>query len=311
MKILVTGGAGFIGSHLMRKLEEAGHEAIALDNLSTGLRENLLPTMKLVVMDIHDKEVETLFQKEHFDAVVHLAAQTLVSDSMVDPENDMYQNVAGIVRILECCRKYGVKRVIFSSSAATYGDVADSVLPISETLPQTPLSFYGLTKKTAENYLDLYHLAYGLDYVVLRFANVYGERQGDGGEGGVISIFTKRLAQGKGITIFGDGKQTRDFVYAGDIADGIIKALETKACNTAYNLSTTEETSLQELVTILSKVSGKDVIPTYDKPREGDIYRSSLNNSKAKCNLQWEPKISLEEGLKRTYKDFEKRNVDG
>lgn len=311
MKILVTGGAGFIGSHLMRKLKEAGHEAVALDNLSTGLRENLLPDMKLVVMDTHDKAVEDVFQKEHFDAVVHLAAQTLVSDSMTDPENDMYQNVAGTVRILECCRKYGVKRIIFSSSAATYGDVAETVLPISETLPQTPLSFYGLTKKTAEKYLELYHLAYGLDYVVLRFANVYGERQGDGGEGGVISIFTKRLAQGKGITIFGDGKQTRDFVYAGDIADGIIDALTTDAKNTAYNLSTTEETSLNELVQILSHIAGKEITPSYDKPREGDIYRSSLNNAKAICNLGWKPKVSLEEGLKRTFEDFKKKFVVG
>lgn len=307
MKILVTGGAGFIGSHLMRKLQEAGHEAVALDNLSTGLRENLLPDMKLVVMDTHDDAVEELFQKEHFDAVVHLAAQTLVSDSMTDPENDMYQNVAGTVRILECCRKYGVKRIIFSSSAATYGDVAETALPISETLPQAPLSFYGLTKKTAEKYLELYHLAYGLDYVVLRFANVYGERQGDGGEGGVISIFTKRLAQGKGITIFGDGKQTRDFVYAGDIADGIIAALTTDAKNTAYNLSTTEETSLNELVQVLSRIAGKEITPVYDKPREGDIYRSSLNNKKAICNLSWKPQVSLKEGLTRTYKDFEGR----
>ena len=307
MKILVTGGAGFIGSHLMRKLQEAGHDAVALDNLSTGLKENLLPGMRLVVKDIHDRDVETLFQEEHFDAVVHLAAQTLVSDSMTDPENDMYQNVAGTVRILECCRKYGVKRIIFSSSAATYGDVDEKALPIAETLPQTPLSFYGLTKKTAEKYLELYHLAYGLDYVVLRFANVYGERQGDGGEGGVISIFTKRLAQGKGITIFGDGKQTRDFVYAGDIADGIIAALTTDAKNTAYNLSTTEETSLNELVQVLSRIAGKEITPVYDKPREGDIYRSSLNNKKAICNLSWKPQVSLKEGLTRTYKDFERR----
>ena len=308
MKILVTGGAGFIGSHLMRKLQNVGYEAVALDNLSTGLRENLLPDMKLVVMDVHDKAVEDLFQKERFDAVVHLAAQTLVSDSMIDPENDMYQNIAGTVRILECCRKYEVKRVIFSSSAAIYGDVDEKALPISETLPQTPLSFYGLTKKTAENYLELYHLAYGLDYVVLRFANVYGERQGDGGEGGVISIFTKRLAQEKGITIFGDGQQTRDFVYAGDIADGIITALTTDAKNTAYNLSTTEETSLNELVQILSRIEGKEIIPTYDKPREGDIYRSSLSNAKAICNLDWKPKVSLKEGLRRVLEDFSCRS---
>lgn len=228
MKILVTGGAGFIGSHLVRQLMEAGDDVISLDNLSTGLRENLPEGARLEVMDTHDDKVEDLFRQEHFDAVVHLAAQTLVSDSMVDPENDMYQNIAGTVHIMECCRKYGVKRVIFSSSAATYGDVDEKALPVQETLPQIPLSFYGLTKMTVEKYLALYHMAFGIHYVVLRFSNVYGERQGDGGEGGVISIFAKRLAKGQDITIFGNGKQTRDFVYAGDIARGIRLALTTK-----------------------------------------------------------------------------------
>lgn len=307
MHILVTGGAGFIGSHLMRKLAARGMDAVAVDNLSTGLAENLLPGMELVKRDIHDPALEELFRGKHFDAVVHLAAQTLVSDSMTDPENDMYQNIAGTVRVLECCRKYGVKRVIFSSSAATYGDVAESALPIQETMPQQPLSFYGLTKTTVERYLELYHRAYGLNYVVLRFANVYGERQGDGGEGGVISIFAKRLAEGKGITIFGDGKQTRDFVYAGDIADGIIDALTTDACNAHYNLSTAHETSLNELVDIFAKVSGRPITPAYGPAREGDIYRSSLDNSKAEKDLHWTPKVSLEEGLRATYEDFAKR----
>lgn len=169
MKILVTGGAGFIGSHLVRQLMEAGDEVISLDNLSTGLRENLPEGARLEVMDTHDDKVEDLFRQEHFDAVVHLAAQTLVSDSMVDPENDMYQNIAGTVHIMECCRKYGVKRVIFSSSAATYGDVDEKALPVQETLPQIPLSFYGLTKMTVEKYLALYHMAFGIHYVVLRF----------------------------------------------------------------------------------------------------------------------------------------------
>lgn len=281
MKILVTGGAGFIGSHLVRQLMEAGDEVISLDNLSTGLRENLPENARLEVMDTHDDKVEDLFREEHFDAVVHLAAQTLVSDSMVDPENDMYQNIAGTVHILECCRKYGVKRVIFSSSAATYGDVDEKALPLPETLPQEPLSFYGLTKMTVEKYLALYHLAYDLHYVVLRFANVYGERQGDGGEGGVISIFAKRLAKGEGITIFGNGKQTRDFVYAGDIAKGIRLALTTENADTCYNLSTQTETSLNDLVTILSKVTGKQITPSYGPTREGDIYRSSLANEKS------------------------------
>lgn len=307
MKILVTGGAGFIGSHLVRQLMEAGDDVISLDNLSTGLRENLPEDARLEVMDTHDERVEDLFREEHFDAVVHLAAQTLVSDSMTDPQNDMYQNIAGTVHILECCRKYGVQRVIFSSSAATYGDVDEKALPVQETLPQIPLSFYGLTKMTVEKYLALYHLAFGIHYVVLRFANVYGERQGDGGEGGVISIFAKRLAQGKGITIFGNGKQTRDFVYAGDIARGIRLALTTENADTCYNLSTQEETSLNDLVDILSRITGKEITPDYGPVREGDIYRSSLSNEKAVKNLHWIPEVSLEEGLKRTYEYFQKQ----
>jgi UDP-glucose 4-epimerase len=225
---------------------------------------------------------------------------------MTDPQNDMYQNIAGTVHILECCRKYGVQRVIFSSSAATYGDVDEKALPVQETLPQIPLSFYGLTKMTVEKYLALYHLAFGIHYVVLRFANVYGERQGDGGEGGVISIFAKRLAQGKGITIFGNGKQTRDFVYAGDIARGIRKALTTENADTCYNLSTQEETSLNDLVDILSRITGKEITPDYGPVREGDIYRSALSNEKAVKNLRWTPEVSLEEGLKRTYEYFVK-----
>lgn len=307
MKILVTGGAGFIGSHLVRQLMEAGDDVISLDNLSTGLRENLPKDARLEVMDTHDERVEDLFREEHFDAVVHLAAQTLVSDSMTDPQNDMYQNIAGTVHILECCRKYGIQRVIFSSSAATYGDVDEKALPVQETLPQIPLSFYGLTKMTVEKYLALYHLAFGIHYVVLRFANVYGERQGDGGEGGVISIFAKRLAQGKGITIFGNGKQTRDFVYAGDIARGIRKALTTENADTCYNLSTQEETSLNDLVDILSRITGKEIRPDYGPVREGDIYRSALSNEKAVKNLHWTPEVSLKEGLKRTYEYFQKQ----
>lgn len=167
-----------------------------------------------------------------------------------------------------------------------------------------PLSFYGLTKMTVEKYLALYQQVFGIHYVVLRFSNVYGERQGNGGEGGVISIFAKALAQGKGITIYGDGKQTRDFVYAGDIARGIRRALVTENCDTCYNLSSETEVSLNELVDIFSDITGTKIVPQYGSAREGDIIRSSLSNEKAKKNLLWAPNISLEEGLKRTYKYF-------
>ena len=306
MKILVTGGAGFIGSHLVRQLMDAGDEAISLDNLSTGLRENLPKEARLEVMDIHDDRVEDLFRREHFDGVVHLAGQTLVSSSIEDPKNDMFQNIDGTVRILECCRKYGVPRVIFSSSAAVYGDVEEKDLPITEDHSAEPLSFYGLTKLTVEKYLALYHRIFGIHYMALRFANVYGERQGDGGEGGVISIFAKRLAEGKDITIFGDGKQTRDFVYAGDIARGIWKALTTENCDTCCNLSTETETSLNDLTATFSTITGTPVTPKYGPEREGDIYRSSLSNRKAKDLLDWKPEVPLEEGLKRTYEYFRK-----
>ena len=168
----------------------------------------------------------------------------------------------------------------------------------------SPMSFYGLSKVTVEQYLELYHRIFGLDYVVLRFANVYGERQGDGGEGGVISIFTKSIAAGNEITIFGDGEQTRDFVYAGDIAAGIWAALHTATPNAAYNLSTQTETSLRELVNILSNIAGRRIEPKYGPERAGDIYKSMLSNARARRGLGWKPAVSLEDGLRRTYEYF-------
>ena len=168
------------------------------------------------------------------------------------------------------------------------------------------MSFYGLSKVTVEHYLEVYREIFGLDYVILRFSNVYGERQGDGGEGGVISIFTKRIVAGQDITIFGDGEQTRDFVYAGDVVKGICAALATKNVNTVYNLSTQTETSLRELVSLLSKVVGRDIIPLYGAERPGDIRRSMLANGKAVRGLDWKPVMPLLEGLKRTVEYFRK-----
>ena len=306
MKVLVTGGAGFIGSHLVRQLMAEGIEVTALDNLSTGLRENLPEGAAFVEMDVNNEAFESVVAVEGFDAIVHLAGQTMVDVSIRDPLLDAEQNIMGTVRVLEAARKNGVKRVIFASTAASYGDVLESDLPVRESKELSPLSFYGLSKVTVENYLELYHSIYDLDYVVLRFANVYGERQGDGGEGGVISIFAKRIAQNQGITIFGDGEQTRDFVYAGDIATGISAALRTEQANTAYNLSTQTETSLRELVNILSNIAGQRIIPKYGPERAGDIYKSMLSNARAKRGLGWKPVVSLEEGLRRTYQHFKK-----
>ncbi len=304
MKVLVTGGAGFIGSHLMEYLLQNGHEAVALDNLSVGKRENLPEGAKLLEMDVLDDRLVSEVVSGQFDAIVHLAGQTMVNKSIDNPAFDAQQNVLGTIRVLEAARQAGVDRVIFASTAAAYGNVPESDLPIKELRKTAPMSFYGLSKVTVEKYLDLYHKLYDLDYVVLRFANVYGERQGDGGEGGVISIFAQRVADEQDITIFGDGEQTRDFIYAGDIASGIGAALKTTEVNAAYNLSTQTQTSLRELVSVLSNVAGRKIIPKYAAERPGDIYKSMLSNGRARRGLGWKPNVSLEEGLRRTYAYF-------
>ena len=307
MKILVTGGAGFIGSHLVRKLLAEQHEVTVLDNVSTGAWEHLpegKDTCTCWEMDIRDKSVRAKIEQENFDVVVHLAAQTMVDASIRDPEFDASENVMGTVNILEAARHSGVKRVIFASTAAAYGNVTEDKLPVREEELLAPMSFYGLTKVTVEKYLQLYQELYGLDYVVLRFANVYGERQGDTGEGGVISIFAKRIARRQDITVFGDGKQTRDFIYAGDIAAGIMAAMITEKPNAVYNLSTQTEISLLELIDLMSKAAGKFVEPKFAAPREGDITRSMLCNEAAINNLDWKPQMELSEGLSKTIEYF-------
>lgn len=304
MKVLITGGAGFIGSHLAAHLRAAGDEPVALDNLSVGRRENLSPEVKLIVADVLDASFKDTVAGGKFDAIVHLAGQTMVNASVEDPVFDARQNILGTIQVLEAARQGSVRRVIFASTAAAYGDVAEGELPIQESRPLDPLSFYGLSKVTAEGYFALYQRLFGLDYVVLRFANVYGERQGDGGEGGVISIFARAAARGKTLTIFGDGTQTRDFVYAGDIAAGIRGALMTPAANAVYNLSTGSQTNLRTLVELLSEAAGHKIVPQYGPERPGDIYKSALDNGQAKQHLGWQPEVSLAEGLRRTYRYF-------
>lgn len=307
MKVLVTGGAGFIGSHLVRQLLAADHEVTVLDNVSTGTWQHLpegKDTCTCWEMDIRDKSAREKMEQGKFDVIVHLAGQTMVDVSIKDPEFDAAENVMGTLNVLEAARHSGVKRIIFASTAASYGDVAEDKLPIREEETLAPMSFYGLTKVTVEKYLQLYHDLYGLDYVALRFANVYGERQGDTGEGGVISIFAKRIAKDQGITVFGDGKQTRDFIYAGDIAAGIIAAMTTDKANAVYNLSNQTETSLLKLIELMGKAAGKKVEPAFAAPREGDINRSMLCNEAAVQNLNWQPQMDLGEGLARTISYF-------
>ena len=304
MNILITGGAGFIGSHILQRFSKEDCQITVLDNLHSGNKANIPEGVNFIEMDICDERIIDVFERNKFEAVVHLAAQTMVNASIDDPIYDSDNNIRGTINILEACRKTGVRRIVFSSTAAVYGDVNE--VPVLEDFTTDPLSFYGLSKLTVEKYLKLYQKLYGLEYVILRYANVYGERQGDGGEGGVISIFMKLLAQNKALTIHGDGKQSRDFVYAGEIANANWLALNTENINEIYNISTQTETSINELVETLEKIASKKFAITYGAPRQGDILRSVLSNDKAREKIGYKVETSLAEGLRRTYQYFVK-----
>lgn len=302
---MVTGGAGFIGSHVVEKLVSEDCSVVVLDNFNTGLVHNIPKDVNYIKMDICSPEITAVFAREHFDAVIHMAAQTMVPISIDKPDYDCQINIFGTVNLLEACRKTGVKRVVFASSAAVYGDAED--IPITEETNTIPTSFYGLSKLTVEKYLQLYYQLYGLEYFVLRYSNVYGERQGDGGEGGVISIFTRKFSEGQALFVHGDGGQTRDFIYVGDVATANWCALIAPYANDVLNVSTNTETSVNELIDVLAGISGKTVQKIHDQAREGDIYRSTLANYKATDRLVWYPTVSLEAGLAKTYEYFYKK----
>lgn len=300
MEILITGGAGFIGSHILAQLQgRRDMDVVVFDNLSSGSKEHVPAGMELVEGDVCDEAaVDALFADHHFDAVIHLAAQTMVPTSVEQPVLDCQINLEGVLHVLEACRVHGVPHILFSSSAAVYGDNLN--IPLVETERLAPTSPYGVTKMATEHYLRVYHELYGMDATVFRFANVYGERQGEKGEGGVVSIFCKLLSQRQGITVFGDGNQTRDFVYAGDIAQAIIRALPLKGYHT-MNVSTGQETSINDLIRSFEKAVGYTVPVQYTAPRTGDILRSVLSNEALKRDLGFVPEMDLEEGIRRTY----------
>jgi len=298
VKVLVTGGAGFIGSHILDKLLRENCQVVVIDNLSTGRRENVPSAAKLLEMDIACDDLTELFKTELFDYVIHLAAQTSVPASLNDPEHDCRINILGSVKVLDAARKFGVKRVVFSSSAAVYGDAA--AVPIKEDSVLRPSSFYGLSKLTVEQYLRLYKELFDLDYAILRYANVYGERQGDNGEGGVISIFARRILAGQSLSIFGDGGQTRDFVYVSDVADANFLALTAHGSGLTANISTATEISINNLIEVMTDIAEKKVEKRYSVAREGDIYRSSLANDVALETLGWRPETRLSSGLLNT-----------
>jgi UDP-glucose 4-epimerase len=300
MKILVTGGGGFIGSQLVETLIAAGHTPIILDNFSNGREENLPEGVKYYRRDLLSDKVEKIFKKENPDVVMHLAAQVSVAKSLENPAEDAAVNVLGTVKLLGYCTKYGVKKFIFSSSSAVYG-TTDEVL--TEETAASPISFYGTSKLVSESYIKLFGTSYGLPYTILRYANVYGPRQRSDGEGGVISIFIEQLINGETPVIYGDGTQTRDFVYVEDVARANLLAIE-HADNEIINIGTNTQTSINLLYSLLSSQLDTIRTPIYLGTRDGDIKHSHLANMKALDILKWEPQYDLIAGLEKTVEYF-------
>lgn len=296
MKTLVTGGAGFIGSHVVERLLQAGHQVVVVDNGTSGYFESISSHVRCYELNIASDEMRILFERERPEAVFHLAAQSDVQCSIHQPIVDANTNIIGSIRLMEMCGQYGVRKFIYSSSAAIYGEPQH--LPIQEQHPIMPLSPYGLSKYVPEQYLRVLAEQYGYQYVILRYANVYGARQMSKGEGGVISIFTDRAARNQAVTIYGDGSQTRDFIYVDDVAGANIAALETDD-NLILNISTSQPTSIHELYRLIQRMcNGQE--PRFAPKRSGDIDHSYLCNTEAMQRLNWRPQVSLLAGLERT-----------
>lgn len=304
MKVLVTGGAGFIGSHTVDKLIAQGAKVVVVDNLSTGKEENLNPAAEFVKLDISVEQLNQVFASYAPEYVIHLAAQVSVARSTDDPVLDSKTNIVGSVNVLENCRSFGVKKIVYASSAAVYGNPDEVV--ISETTPVDPSSFYGVSKLTPENYFKVFNNLYGLGYTILRYANIYGPRQDALGEGGVISIFATRILAGQSPTVFGDGEQTRDFVYVGDVADANVKAL-TGGGQMVLNVGTGSRISINELFAMMKEIAGAGLSPQYAEARPGDVRHSCLDNVRIIENLNWQPQVSLKEGLANTLEFY--RNI--
>lgn len=306
MKVLVTGGAGFIGSQIVDAYIEAGHEVTVMDDLSTGKKKNVNAKAKLVASDIRDPNISTLFAQERFEIVNHLAAQLDVRKSVMDPFFDASVNILGTLRLLECARSYGVRKIIFSSSGGTiYGECGK--VPAKEGDPHKPESPYGFSKAAAERYIQFYGDTYRLPYTILRYANVYGPRQDPHGEAGVVAIFAGKLLKQEPITIYGDGSQERDYVYVKDVVQANCLAL-TGGENTILNIATGVPTTVNTLYETMAKIQGVTRPPTYAPARTGELKRSVLQVDYAKKVLNWKPAATLEQGLRETLSYFQKQS---
>lgn len=304
MKIVVTGGAGFIGSHLVDAFIAAGHEVFVIDDLSSGNKGNLNPKAKLYSMDLLDPKIPALIAEIRPDALNHHAAQMDVRRSVAEPMFDARVNILGFINLLEAGKQSGLKKVIFASSGgAIYGE--QESFPAAEDHPKRPASPYGVSKLTGEHYLAYYHATFHIPYVALRYANVYGPRQNFKGEAGVIAIFIDQLLSGKTPMIHGDGKQTRDFVYVGDVAAANLTALDTPYVG-GINIGTGVETDLVTLYDKICRQMGSKVAAIHGPAKDGEQRRSSLDCSHARKILNWFPKISLDDGLGNTVAYYRK-----
>lgn len=304
MRILVTGGAGFIGSHVVDGYIDLGHEVVIVDDLSTGRKEFINPKAKFYQVDIRDKDkIEKIFKIEKPQILNHHAAQISVRVSVDDPNFDAQVNIIGLLNLLESAKKNKVKKIIFASSGgAVYGEAKKIPTP-EDYQPLNPISPYGVSKLASEYYLNFYHKTYGIEYFALRYANVYGPRQNPHGEAGVVAIFSLKLLKGENPIINGDGLQTRDYVYVGDVVEANKLALHSSVVG-AFNIGTSQETSVLEIFKNLKEIIGSGLKAKHGPEKTGEQKRSCLDCELAKKVLGWSAKVNLKEGLVQTVKYF-------
>ncbi|MCK2237520.1 MULTISPECIES: NAD-dependent epimerase/dehydratase family protein [unclassified Crossiella] len=300
MRVLVTGGAGFIGSHLSDRLLAEGHQVTVLDDLSNGRLANLdgavtSDRFRFVELDVTGPELAAAVAEAQPEVIFHLAAQVDVRASVADPLHDAKVNVLGTIAVLEAARAAGTRKVLFASSVAIYGPTTD--LPVAETAPANPLSPYASSKLTGETYLRQYRQLHGVDFTALAFGNVYGPRQDPHGEAGVVAIFAGALTSGGPTKVFGEGGNTRDYIYVGDIVDALVKASAKAGGGQRFNLGTGVETSDLELHRIVAKAAGVDQEPELAPARPGDLAAMVLDSSAAHTELGWRPATDLAEGV--------------
>jgi UDP-glucose 4-epimerase len=306
MRILVTGGAGFIGSHVVDACINAGHEVFIVDDLSTGKRDNINPQAHFVQADIQDSAVRRLIVQEKIEVINHHAAQMDVRRSVADPLFDARVNILGMLNVLEGAREAKAKKFIFASSGGTvYGE--QERFPADEDHPTQPISPYGVSKRAGEQYLYFYQVEYGLPYIALRYANIYGPRQDPHGEAGVVAIFTLRLLSGQQPVINGDGKQTRDYVFVGDVARANLAAVQADYTG-PINIGTNIETDVNTLFHHLRRWTESSAPEIHGPVKPGEQRRSVLAWSRAAQILHWQPQVQLEEGLRQTVGYFRTRN---